>query len=122
MLHFLKKKFLTSGFKNGVSYFTNHSFLVYGIISVSTETFFPALGSFDYTFTSLAYFPDLLIELKCSSLLLRNKIENDSEIINTSFCFSLVCAVSYTTQGGEKMYFRKFFKFQVLNLMVVNCV
>ncbi|KAJ8786290.1 hypothetical protein J1605_006265 [Eschrichtius robustus] len=24
----------------------------------------------------------------------------------------LVCAVSYTTQGGEKMYFRKFFKFQ----------
>uniref|UniRef100_A0A8I6AE67 Trafficking protein particle complex subunit 13 n=1 Tax=Rattus norvegicus TaxID=10116 RepID=A0A8I6AE67_RAT len=28
----------------------------------------------------------------------------------------LVCAVSYTTQGGEKMYFRKFFKFQVLNM------
>ncbi|NWT04672.1 TPC13 protein, partial [Mionectes macconnelli] len=27
----------------------------------------------------------------------------------------LVCAVSYTTQTGEKMYFRKFFKFQVLN-------
>lgn len=26
----------------------------------------------------------------------------------------LVCAVSYTTQAGEKMYFRKFFKFQVL--------
>uniref|UniRef100_A0A7D9NKA0 Trafficking protein particle complex subunit 13 n=1 Tax=Xenopus tropicalis TaxID=8364 RepID=A0A7D9NKA0_XENTR len=26
----------------------------------------------------------------------------------------LVCAVSYTTQTGEKMYFRKFFKFQVL--------
>ncbi len=28
-------------------------------------------------------------------------------------CFSLVCAVSYTTQTGEKLYFRKFFKFQV---------
>ena len=28
-------------------------------------------------------------------------------------CFSLVCAVSYTTEGGEKMAFRKFFKFQV---------
>lgn len=26
---------------------------------------------------------------------------------------SLVCAVSYTTQYGEKLYFRKFFKFQV---------
>lgn len=26
---------------------------------------------------------------------------------------SLVCAVSYTTQHGEKLYFRKFFKFQV---------
>ena len=26
---------------------------------------------------------------------------------------SLVCAVSYTTQFGEKLYFRKFFKFQV---------
>uniref|UniRef100_A0A4W3JRX0 Trafficking protein particle complex subunit 13 n=1 Tax=Callorhinchus milii TaxID=7868 RepID=A0A4W3JRX0_CALMI len=25
----------------------------------------------------------------------------------------LVCAVSYTTQAGEKLYFRKFFKFQV---------
>lgn len=25
----------------------------------------------------------------------------------------LVCAVSYTTQYGEKLYFRKFFKFQV---------
>ncbi|XP_072353018.1 trafficking protein particle complex subunit 13 isoform X2 [Scyliorhinus torazame] len=28
----------------------------------------------------------------------------------------LVCAVSYTTQAAEKMYFRKFFKFQHLNL------
>lgn len=27
--------------------------------------------------------------------------------------FRLVCAVSYTTQYGEKLYFRKFFKFQV---------
>lgn len=26
---------------------------------------------------------------------------------------SLVCAVSYTSQFGEKLYFRKFFKFQV---------
>lgn len=37
-----------------------------------------------------------------------------------SFCFSLVCAVSYTTQGGEKMYFRKFFKFQVLNMAEIK--
>ena len=29
---------------------------------------------------------------------------------------SLVCAVSYTTQYGEKLYFRKFFKFQVGNI------
>ena len=27
--------------------------------------------------------------------------------------YRLVCAVSYTTLSGEKMYFRKFFKFQV---------
>lgn len=40
--------------------------------------------------------------------------------IKTSFCFSLVCAVSYTTQGGEKMYFRKFFKFQVLKMMTFS--
>ncbi|XP_022452173.1 trafficking protein particle complex subunit 13 isoform X1 [Delphinapterus leucas] len=32
----------------------------------------------------------------------------------------LVCAVSYTTQGGEKMYFRKFFKFQVLKPLDVK--
>ncbi|XP_053164981.1 trafficking protein particle complex subunit 13-like [Hemicordylus capensis] len=32
----------------------------------------------------------------------------------------LVCAVSYTTQTGEKMYFRKFFKFQVLKLLDVK--
>lgn len=33
----------------------------------------------------------------------------------TATCFlpSLVCAVSYTSQHGEKLYFRKFFKFQV---------
>uniref|UniRef100_A0A3P9M736 Trafficking protein particle complex subunit 13 n=1 Tax=Oryzias latipes TaxID=8090 RepID=A0A3P9M736_ORYLA len=30
----------------------------------------------------------------------------------------LVCAVSYTTQLGEKLYFRKFFKFQV-NMLVI---
>ncbi len=29
---------------------------------------------------------------------------------------SLVCAVSYTTQYGEKLYFRKFFKFQVSDI------
>uniref|UniRef100_UPI00359014D8 trafficking protein particle complex subunit 13 isoform X1 n=1 Tax=Myxine glutinosa TaxID=7769 RepID=UPI00359014D8 len=32
----------------------------------------------------------------------------------------LVCAVSYTTQAGEKMYFRKFFKFQVLKPLEVK--
>ncbi|XP_062384122.1 trafficking protein particle complex subunit 13 isoform X1 [Sardina pilchardus] len=32
----------------------------------------------------------------------------------------LVCAVSYTTQSGEKMYFRKFFKFQVLKPLDVK--
>nr|XP_048707860.1 trafficking protein particle complex subunit 13 isoform X4 [Caretta caretta] len=32
----------------------------------------------------------------------------------------LVCAVSYTTQTGEKMYFRKFFKFQVLKPLDVK--
>uniref|UniRef100_A0A2K6EIB9 Trafficking protein particle complex subunit 13 n=1 Tax=Propithecus coquereli TaxID=379532 RepID=A0A2K6EIB9_PROCO len=32
----------------------------------------------------------------------------------------LVCAVSYTIQGGEKMYFRKFFKFQVLKPLDVK--
>lgn len=31
----------------------------------------------------------------------------------TCFLPSLVCAVSYTSQYGEKLYFRKFFKFQV---------
>ena len=35
------------------------------------------------------------------------------------FCFTfpyrLVCAVSYATINGDKMYFRKFFKFQVIN-------
>ncbi|XP_041108307.1 trafficking protein particle complex subunit 13-like isoform X3 [Polyodon spathula] len=32
----------------------------------------------------------------------------------------LVCAVSYTTQTGEKLYFRKFFKFQVLKPLDVK--
>uniref|UniRef100_A0A3Q3WLB1 Trafficking protein particle complex subunit 13 n=1 Tax=Mola mola TaxID=94237 RepID=A0A3Q3WLB1_MOLML len=32
----------------------------------------------------------------------------------------LVCAVSYTTQYGEKLYFRKFFKFQVLKPLDVK--
>ncbi|XP_070564282.1 trafficking protein particle complex subunit 13-like [Ptychodera flava] len=32
----------------------------------------------------------------------------------------LVCAVSYTTAMGEKMYFRKFFKFQVLKPLDVK--
>ncbi|XP_063068869.1 trafficking protein particle complex subunit 13 isoform X2 [Engraulis encrasicolus] len=32
----------------------------------------------------------------------------------------LVCAVSYTTGSGEKMYFRKFFKFQVLKPLDVK--
>ncbi|XP_072353026.1 trafficking protein particle complex subunit 13 isoform X9 [Scyliorhinus torazame] len=32
----------------------------------------------------------------------------------------LVCAVSYTTQAAEKMYFRKFFKFQVLKPLDVK--
>ncbi|XP_022101769.1 trafficking protein particle complex subunit 13-like isoform X2 [Acanthaster planci] len=32
----------------------------------------------------------------------------------------LVCAVSYTTQAGENMYFRKFFKFQVLKPLDVK--
>ncbi|KAH0627973.1 hypothetical protein JD844_008597 [Phrynosoma platyrhinos] len=32
----------------------------------------------------------------------------------------LVCAVSYTTQAREKMYFRKFFKFQVLKPLDVK--
>ncbi|CAH1772495.1 unnamed protein product [Owenia fusiformis] len=32
----------------------------------------------------------------------------------------LVCAVSYTTVQGEKMYFRKFFKFQVLKPLDVK--
>ncbi|XP_078531284.1 trafficking protein particle complex subunit 13 isoform X2 [Lissotriton helveticus] len=32
----------------------------------------------------------------------------------------LVCAVSYTTQTNEKMYFRKFFKFQVLKPLDVK--
>lgn len=31
----------------------------------------------------------------------------------TCVLLSLVCAVSYTSQYGEKLYFRKFFKFQV---------
>ncbi|XP_078127962.1 trafficking protein particle complex subunit 13 isoform X3 [Sander vitreus] len=34
--------------------------------------------------------------------------------------FGLVCAVSYTTQYGEKLYFRKFFKFQVLKPLDVK--
>lgn len=33
--------------------------------------------------------------------------------ISSILISSLVCAVSYTTQYGEKLYFRKFFKFQV---------
>ena len=32
----------------------------------------------------------------------------------------LVCAVSYTSQAGEKLYFRKFFKFQVLKPLDVK--
>ncbi|PWA26815.1 hypothetical protein CCH79_00001143, partial [Gambusia affinis] len=32
----------------------------------------------------------------------------------------LVCAVSYTSQFGEKLYFRKFFKFQVLKPLDVK--
>ncbi|KAL7847022.1 hypothetical protein SRHO_G00220020 [Serrasalmus rhombeus] len=32
----------------------------------------------------------------------------------------LVCAVSYTTQSGDKLYFRKFFKFQVLKPLDVK--
>ncbi|XP_051972190.1 trafficking protein particle complex subunit 13-like [Xyrauchen texanus] len=32
----------------------------------------------------------------------------------------LVCAVSYTAQSGEKLYFRKFFKFQVLKPLDVK--
>ena len=48
--------------------------------------------------------------------------ELDTDGIQEIGTHILVCAVSYTTQGGEKMYFRKFFKFQVLNLMVGNCV
>ncbi|XP_031552970.1 trafficking protein particle complex subunit 13-like [Actinia tenebrosa] len=32
----------------------------------------------------------------------------------------LVCAVSYSTNAGEKMYFRKFFKFQVLKPLDVK--
>ncbi|XP_046717747.1 trafficking protein particle complex subunit 13 isoform X1 [Silurus meridionalis] len=32
----------------------------------------------------------------------------------------LVCAVSYTTQTGDKLYFRKFFKFQVLKPLDVK--
>uniref|UniRef100_A0A7N6A5G0 Trafficking protein particle complex subunit 13 n=1 Tax=Anabas testudineus TaxID=64144 RepID=A0A7N6A5G0_ANATE len=32
----------------------------------------------------------------------------------------LVCAVSYSTQHGEKLYFRKFFKFQVLKPLDVK--
>lgn len=35
---------------------------------------------------------------------------------------SLVCAVSYTTQYGEKLYFRKFFKFQVSWQQSSSCV
>ncbi|XP_060765022.1 trafficking protein particle complex subunit 13 isoform X2 [Neoarius graeffei] len=34
--------------------------------------------------------------------------------------FGLVCAVSYTTQTGDKLYFRKFFKFQVLKPLDVK--
>lgn len=36
----------------------------------------------------------------------------DVEACSLPSC-SLVCAVSYTSQFGEKLYFRKFFKFQV---------
>ena len=36
----------------------------------------------------------------------------EAETVNCSLP-SLVCAVSYTSQYGEKLYFRKFFKFQV---------
>ncbi|KTG31109.1 hypothetical protein cypCar_00030907 [Cyprinus carpio] len=34
----------------------------------------------------------------------------------------LVCAVSYTTQTGEKLYFRKFFKFQVQSNFSFNSI
>lgn len=41
---------------------------------------------------------------------------------NTAACClpSLVCAVSYTSQYGEKLYFRKFFKFQVSCVCVAS--
>nr|XP_046174091.1 trafficking protein particle complex subunit 13-like isoform X2 [Oncorhynchus gorbuscha] len=39
---------------------------------------------------------------------------------DTLFPIYLVCAVSYTTQAGEKLYFRKFFKFQVLKPLDVK--
>lgn len=100
---FWRKKFLTSVFKNGVSYFTKHSFLVHGIISISTETFFPALGSFDYIFTSLVYFPNLLIELKCSRLSIKNKlkmIQKSQDI----FLFQLGVCSELHDSGGENVF------------------
>uniref|UniRef100_H0VB56 Trafficking protein particle complex subunit 13 n=1 Tax=Cavia porcellus TaxID=10141 RepID=H0VB56_CAVPO len=62
---------------------------------------------------------DILVkaDLQTSSQRLNLSASNAAVI---SFCFSLVCAVSYTTQGGEKMYFRKFFKFQVLKPLDVK--
>lgn len=40
----------------------------------------------------------------------------------TRFLLSLVCAVSYTSQYGEKLYFRKFFKFQVRRARARVCM
>lgn len=42
------------------------------------------------------------------------RFDINSIFVNHSPLFaSLVCAVSYASLAGEKMYFRKFFKFQV---------
>ena len=42
--------------------------------------------------------------------------------MSSLFIHSLVCAVSYTTQYGEKLYFRKFFKFQVSYIWALSLI
>lgn len=71
----------------------------------------------------LSDFIDLFLALQsynklwnCSTCLISRSVFSIVQnliIIFLNISFSLVCAVSYTTQAGEKMYFRKFFKFQV---------
>ncbi|XP_075446287.1 trafficking protein particle complex subunit 13 isoform X3 [Ascaphus truei] len=58
----------------------------------------------------------LVADLKADSCI-DDVIHHEVKEIGTHI---LVCAVSYTTQAGDKMYFRKFFKFQVLKPLDVK--